>query len=107
MLAWLPACCLLALLGLPACLQLACLQAVCNTLPCEPLKLGSCLWQASRNEYGNTPSMTATEADCKEALTAVTLGGEAARLKLAEEVEAVAAEAETARLEAYMQKEEV
>lgn len=51
--------------------------------------------------------MTTTEADCKEALTAVTLGGEAAGLRLAEEVEAAASEAEAARLEAYMQKEEV
>ena len=51
--------------------------------------------------------MTARDADCKEALTAVTLGGQAARFKLAEEVEAAAAEAEAARLEAYMQKEEV
>ena len=94
------------MLCFPGCL-LACLQAASNTLAPEPLKLGSCSWQASRNEYGNTPGMTATEADCKEALTAVTLGGEAARLKLAEEVEAAAAEAEANRLEAYMLKEEV
>ena len=65
------------------------------------------VWQASRNDYGNTPAMTATEPDCKQALSAVILGGEAARLKLAEEVEAAAAEAEAARLEAYMQKQEV
>ena len=63
--------------------------------------------QASRNEYGNTPAMTASEPDCKEALSAVSLNGEVARLKLAEEVEAAAAEAEAARLEAYLRKEEV
>lgn len=62
--------------------------------------------QASRNEYGNTPAMTASEPDCKEALSAVTLSGESARMKLAEEVEAAAAEAEAARLEAYTRKEE-
>ena len=63
--------------------------------------------QASRNEYGNTPAMTATDPECKEALSAVILGGESARLKMAEEVEAAAAEAEAARLEEYMQKEEM
>jgi len=62
--------------------------------------------QASRNEYGNTPGMTATQPDCKEALSAVMLGGESARLKLAEDIEAAAAEAEAARLEEYMQREE-
>ena len=62
--------------------------------------------QANRNEYGNTPAMTATQADCKEALSAVILGGESARLKLAEEIEAAAAEAEAARLDEYMQREE-
>ena len=62
--------------------------------------------QASRNEYGNTPAMTATQPDCKEALSAVMLGGESARLKLAEDIEAAAAEAEAARLEEYMQREE-
>lgn len=51
--------------------------------------------------------MTATQADCKEALSAVILGGESARLKFAEEIEAAAAEAEAARLEGYMQKEEM
>ena len=34
------------------------------------------------------------------------LGGESARLKLAEDIEAAAAEAEAARLEEYMQREE-
>ena len=62
--------------------------------------------QASRNDYGNTPGMTATQPDCKEALSAVMLGGESARLKLAEDIEAAAAEAEAARLEEYMQREE-
>ena len=62
--------------------------------------------QASRNEYGNTPAMTATQTDCKEALSAVVIGGESARLKMAEEIEAAAAEAEAAHLEDYMQKEE-
>ena len=62
--------------------------------------------QASRNEYGNTLAMTATQPDCKEALSAVIIGGEPARLKMAEEIEAAAAEAEAAHLEQYMQKEE-
>lgn len=62
--------------------------------------------QARRNEYGNTPAMVATQADCKEALSAVVVGGESARLKLAEDIEAAAAEAEAARLDDYMQKEE-
>lgn len=48
--------------------------------------------------------MVATQTDCKEALSAVTVGGESARLKLAEDIEAAAAEAEAARLEEYMQK---
>ena len=51
--------------------------------------------------------MVATQADCKEALSAVIVGGESARLKLAEEIEAAAAEAEAARLDEYMQKEEL
>ena len=50
--------------------------------------------------------MTATQPDCKEALSAVMLGGESARLKLAEDIEAAAAEAEAARLEEYVQREE-
>ena len=78
---------------------------ICNT-PLEVVLVVNGL-QASRNEYGNTPAMTATNPDCKEALSAVTLGGESARLKMAEEIEAAAAEAEAARLEQYMQKEEV
>ncbi len=66
-----------------------------------------CVVQASRNEYGNTPTMTATQQECKEALSGVILGGASARLKLAEEIDAVAAEAEADRLEEYMQKEEM
>ena len=50
--------------------------------------------------------MVATQADCKEALSAVLVGGESARLKLAEDIEAAAAEAESARLEEYLQREE-
>ena len=70
------------------------------------LRVWCVIIQASRNEYGNTPAMVATQADCKEALSAVVLGGESARLKLAEDIEAAAAEAEAARLEEYMQAEE-
>ena len=66
----------------------------------------SAMCQARRNDYGNTPAMTATQADCKEALSAVILGGDSARLKLAEDLEAAAAEAEAARLEDCMHKEE-
>lgn len=70
------------------------------------LRVWCAIVQASRNEYGHTPAMVATQADCKEALSAVNLGGESARLKLAEDIEAAAAEAEAARLEEYIEAEE-
>ncbi len=84
-------------------------RTVCVTLRTseyESCNLTCMAVQASRNEYGNTPGMTATQPDCKEALSAVMLGGESARLKLAEDIEAAAAVAEAARLEEYMQREE-
>ena len=56
--------------------------------------------------YKHTPTQLATSQDCKEALSTVVIGGKAARQKLQDELDAAAAEAEAARVQEHLVRQE-
>ena len=64
--------------------------------------------QVCRNLYGNTPAkLSAQQPDCREVLKSIQIGGLPARSKLAEDLQAAAAEAEERRLEEHLKAEEL
>jgi hypothetical protein len=61
--------------------------------------------QAARNNYQYTPQHLAAKAEIREVIARIGEGGEAARLRLAEEMDAAASEM-AARLEAERREQE-